>query len=252
MSGVKKITMKSLSKELEKVKEEVKEIHSLRKEVSTLKETIANLKGSNTVSVGNKTSNSSIRIKCKQCDETFQSKKDLKMHLVEIHEKKVNCKTCDKVFSENCQLEVHIKTMHQENGYKCDQCDKTFVLKWRLMKHHQNHSTENLKCCHYFNNNKECPFEALGCMFAHEPSDMCRYNKSCQNKLCSYQHSIKEPCAKSDYSATSEDNLKTHKEESFQMTEEEKDFDSYVENCFPEVFNDFIEGKRYLNCYYCK
>ena len=46
------------------------------------------------------------------------------------------------------------------------------------------------KKCHYFNNRKTCPFDEIGCMFAHETSEMCRFDKICNNKLCPFQHTI--------------------------------------------------------------
>jgi hypothetical protein len=38
-----------------------------------------------------------------------------------------------------------------------------------------------------------CPFEEMGCMFAHETSDMCKFDKKCTRNLCSFGHtSIEE------------------------------------------------------------
>ena len=52
------------------------------------------------------------------------------------------------------------------------------------------HSMENVKYCHYFNNSKHCPFEEVGCMFKHEISKNCRFQKHCKNKLCQFQHDV--------------------------------------------------------------
>jgi hypothetical protein len=65
-------------------------------------------------------------------------------------------------------------------------------LKWRLSKHLQTHSSTTTKKCHYFNNGKACPYEDIGCMFAHEHSDVCKFGQGCRNKLCSYKHKKKE------------------------------------------------------------
>ena len=67
-------------------------------------------------------------------------------------------------------------------------CDKTFALKWRLLKHQQNHLDHGRKKCHYFNNGGKCPFDDIGCMFAHEPSELCKFDAACRSKLCSFQH----------------------------------------------------------------
>ena len=41
---------------------------------------------------------------------------------------------------------------------------------------------------HYFNDGKVCPCEDIGCMFAHELSDICKFDQTCRNELCSYKH----------------------------------------------------------------
>ena len=67
-------------------------------------------------------------------------------------------------------------------------CDKTFVLKWRLRKHLEGHSKDCGKFCHYFNNEKVCPFEKIGCKFLHKDSEVCYFGRKCRNKLCQYKH----------------------------------------------------------------
>ena len=42
--------------------------------------------------------------------------------------------------------------------------------------------------CHYFNNDKECPFEEIGCKFKHNISPPCK-SEGCNNLLCQYRHS---------------------------------------------------------------
>ena len=63
-----------------------------------------------------------------------------------------------------------------------------FHLKWRLKKHEQNH-TKNSRAgyCHYYNNQKECPFVNAGCMFKHVKSGLCQ-NKNCTRPLCQFEH----------------------------------------------------------------
>ena len=62
------------------------------------------------------------------------------------------------------------------------------MLKWRLNKHQDMHSNSITKKCHYFNNDKPCPYEKIGCMFNHVVSEKCIFGKKCLNNLCSYQH----------------------------------------------------------------
>ena len=187
-----KMTVKSLSEELEKIKEQVKEINVLKQKVIKLEETIENLQQNKNPNEVNKRRVADLKqvIKCNQCEESFDSKKNLKIHLVENHPQKVQCKTCDKVFPKNCLLEVHIKTHHlTTQRHECDLCDKTFVLRWRLIKHKQIHISQETKKCHYFKNGKTCPFDEIGCMFAHKQAEICKFDQICTNNLCSCQHS---------------------------------------------------------------
>ena len=118
----------------------------------------------------------------------------------EIHRENIECKVCGDKFDETFKLEVHLKE-HDVETFKCELCDKTFHLKWRLNKHIQAHAMLNVKTCHYFNNGKLCPFDAVGCMFKHEKSDECRFLQNCKNKLCPFQHPLNEETMD-----TSEDN----------------------------------------------
>ena len=49
------------------------------------------------------------------------------------------------------------------------------------------HSADS-KFCHYFNNEKPCPYEEFGCKFKHEKSSTCSYGQRCNNTLCQFQH----------------------------------------------------------------
>ena len=77
---------------------------------------------------------------------------------------------------------------HETTKFKCDHCEKIFVLNWRFKKHQQWHSSQSVKKCHYFNNNKECPYEKLGCMFDHALAGICQFGIKCSDQLCSFQH----------------------------------------------------------------
>ena len=83
---------------------------------------------------------------------------------------KKSCKECNRNFFKTCDLEKHMVLEHaMEKKHKCAVCEKTFLLKWRLMKHMKVHS-QPTKTCNYFSNDIECPFEELGCKFQHEHS----------------------------------------------------------------------------------
>ena len=77
------------------------------------------------------------------------------------------CMLCKETFSKNCELENHMVTIHSsEKTHACETCGKTFVLKWRLEKHVGIHQ-EYVKTCKFFKGGEECPFEDIGCKFAH-------------------------------------------------------------------------------------
>ena len=102
----------------------------------------------------------------------------------------LKCNSCDKVFNRSVDLERHIKEEHDNHEtFNCDQCEKTFVLKWRLKKHARIHTKEFVQFCHYFNNGRKCPYEELGCKFLHVVSEMCSYGQKCQKRLCPQRHS---------------------------------------------------------------
>ena len=128
---------------------------------------------------------------CKLCDFKSTKKKNLKVHIKEKHRNEIKCKVCGERFNETFELEIHLKT-HDVETFKCTKCEKSFYLKWRLEKHMTGHEKLDSKFCHYFNNNKKCPFEQIGCMFKHAKSSKCWFKTQCKNKLCQYAHDIDE------------------------------------------------------------
>ena len=132
--------------------------------------------------------NSENTFKCKFCDKSFQSRKTVAVHMKEYHPPTIKCKTCDDIFEKYSDLELHIQIIHESKGkYECDECNRVFVLKWRLNKHKESHNKVSKKC-HYFNNMKICPFDNIGCMFEHVLAGKCKYGKKCSKKLCSFEH----------------------------------------------------------------
>ena len=98
MSGLKKMTVKSLSEALEILKEEVKEIVFLRKKVTDLEKAVNDLENEKRVNQNASENSTTERFKCRKCEKAFNSKKILKKHIVEVHADKIKCKSCDKIF----------------------------------------------------------------------------------------------------------------------------------------------------------
>ena len=95
--------------------------------------------------------------------------KTLRKHIKEAHPRKIKCEHCDNVFDAKYKLEIHITENHKLPTYKCDKCKKEFVTQWRLEKHKSIHD-EKIRGSHYFNNRRVCPFEYFECKFAHKLS----------------------------------------------------------------------------------
>ena len=188
-----KVSLKSLQAEInifrELLENTTKELAEVKEELNHVKKEVTKLNANYFVQNNEQKKSYETNEKCKMCDKSFSSRKNLKIHYNENHRQQIKCKFCDETFEKNCNLEEHIRKNHSSaECFKCKECDKDFVLKWRLKKHQETHKNKSVKKCHYFNNNKQCPFENIGCMFAHSMADTCRYDTNCTNKLCSFQH----------------------------------------------------------------
>ena len=167
------------------VKEELNltktELDVIKKELKNAKEEI----NCHVVKEGSENclSSASNEFMCTFCDKSCSSKKSLKTHIQDNHAPKIKCKSCDKVFGKNSDLEFHIKENHDSSEkFECAKCSKIFVLEWRFKKHGDIHSNQNIRKCHYFNNQKLFPFEDIGCMFQHSLSGECKYGNKCRKK----------------------------------------------------------------------
>ncbi|CAL6069926.1 zinc_finger and SCAN domain-containing protein [Hexamita inflata] len=126
---------------------------------------------------------------CKQCQNTFQTTQELKMHLETAHEQKTEaktkieefkCQTCPKSFSTQKALNAHIQKEHQvvkqpAITFKCQYCAQIFQTVKELSAHNkQEHPVQTVqqpqnenktdqkvkeiiceKCKEIFNNRKE-------------------------------------------------------------------------------------------------
>ena len=53
------------------------------------------------------------------------------------------------------------------------------------------HTDQNVKFCHYFNNNQNCIFEETsGCMFRHETAPQCKDLEKCKFRKCQFSHIV--------------------------------------------------------------
>ena len=106
-----------------------------------------------------------------------------------IQEYMYHCDECGEKFTDCYSFDIHKVTFHDsEQNYQCNECEIRFFSDWKLKKHMRIHQTISTRKCHYFNNNKQCPFEKFGCKFLHLESDNCKYASNCNRTKCPYRH----------------------------------------------------------------
>ena len=121
-----------------------------------------------------------------------------------------------------------------------------FFLNWRLKKHEALHTSQITRNCHYFNNNKRCPFDDLGCMFAHRESDICKFDQVCSKSLCSYKHSNKNPTP---LESSENDTCQNKQVDSENSADNVKDYQFECEYCDfkSETYTPFLD---HINTYH--
>ena len=90
---------------------------------------------------------------CKDCDERFQTKHQLRIHRLEMHKRShmpcvYDCVRCDLVFLTPSGLEEHELTHEEEkSAYRCKDCDQAYMDKASLIIHRNNvHKENGLNC----------------------------------------------------------------------------------------------------------
>ena len=86
-----------------------------------------------------------VELKCKLCNFYCSKNSDLKKHKFDNNQKvqKVKrCTICDETFMKNNQLESHLNTRIESEKFCCSLCGTFFLLKWRLKKRMDVHTTK--------------------------------------------------------------------------------------------------------------
>ena len=122
--------------------------------------------------------------RCHNCGEKFESVSELKKHKTDGCQGDFQCDECDKKFQQETLLDKH-KVTHKK--FECDDCDKNFKNEGTLQKHIQAAHEDITLYCHFFNNDKECPYDDE-CIFVHEDSVECRFGRGCERNLCMFKH----------------------------------------------------------------
>ena len=65
---------------------------------------------------------------------------------------------------------------------------KKFLNMKQFWKKHREAAHENIELfCHYFNNDRDCPFEE-NCIYIHEEAGNCKYGNNCEKTMCMFKH----------------------------------------------------------------
>ena len=176
------MTQKELEVEFKKLSNEFKELKTLTEKLFKKYEHLEN-KYEKCLKV-----KASPGFKCKICEQECDDIQNLQKHKQEKHSTltEFKCGTCERSFRSEKKREVHEK-IHEQ--FECNECDKTFRYEGLLDRH-----VDAVHCdpdyiiyCHYFNNDKECPFGDL-CIYEHEDSDKCKFGRACERFMCMYKH----------------------------------------------------------------
>ena len=102
----------------------------------------------------------------------------------------LKCNICSEKFSVLWKFENHLNSHTSEKQFECEHCGKGFHLEWRLNKHRQIHQSngKQVRKCHYYNNNKSCPFVEIGCKFLHEEATNCLLQDKCSYDKSQFRH----------------------------------------------------------------
>ena len=124
--------------------------------------------------------------KCRKCGDNFEKLKNLQDHKEKGYSNdKYKCDECEKYFNDENKLQNHTERMHLK--FECDECDKVFRYEAVLEKHREAAHEDVQLFCHYYNNEKDCPYDDE-CIYIHEDSENCKFGSNCAQNLCMFQH----------------------------------------------------------------
>ena len=128
------------------------------------------------------------KTRCNNCDNNLERVSNLEKPKNRSSIGVFKCEYCKKDFDQEWKKSAHAK---RHNKYQCDKCDSCFEYQ-DILKKHKVVSHENTKLyCHFFNNDKTCPYGDL-CIFLHEDSQFCRYDLNCERDFCMFKRRKKQ------------------------------------------------------------
>eukprot|EP00795_Rhopilema_esculentum_P011564 gene11564-21798_t len=88
-------------------------------------------------------------LRCKDCGQVFLTAKNMQMHKVRVHNKRMpfRCGVCSLRFEDRTSVVQHLATHNaSESTFRCDTCGKRFGSEEKLRKHEQKHREMWHKC----------------------------------------------------------------------------------------------------------
>ncbi|XP_065086801.1 zinc finger protein 493-like [Ochlerotatus camptorhynchus] len=88
--------------------------------------------------------------RCEICHTWISRKKQLRRHMIEIHQaKEVTCDICHKVYPNEKSLTTHKGRVHVEDKFECEICGKRFKRNVYLKEHRATHTGQKLYSCEF-------------------------------------------------------------------------------------------------------
>ena len=88
-------------------------------------------------------------LSCTCCGKKFCDESKLKAHIKDEQmkrEEKTQCKHCKKIFATKKNLKVHVMNIHEKIRHFCDQCGSSYSVKQNLLNHiHEKHEDQTQK-----------------------------------------------------------------------------------------------------------
>ena len=158
--------------------------------------------------------NFTAKFECSKCNDTFENVVKFQKHkdkstTCDANPYPYQCEKCELLFTSKKQCSSHEE---KHGNFQCDKCDKVFTFEGVLEKHISAAHGSMTIFCHYFNNNKICPFKNE-CIYAHLTSKDCMFGNDCERLFCMFRHD--------DHFQKDEDESDTENDESENENEED-------------------------------
>ena len=126
------------------------------------------------------------KFQCIKCNLKFENTRELEKQNARSSACQANydCDQCELSHTSETQLMRHKK---KHGKFSCDKCEREYNFEGVLEKHIDVVHKSMKIFCHYYNNNKDCPYSDQ-CIYAHEDAVDCMFGNDCERILCMFRH----------------------------------------------------------------